>query len=76
MAQRGVPRCALRTEYCQDEEIEEDEMGGACGTYGVGGKCAQDFGVVCVALVWCSAVLGTGTRLHRKYEHPYSVIRH
>ena len=32
------------TQYCAGDKIEENEMGGACGTYGERERCAQGFG--------------------------------
>jgi hypothetical protein len=32
----------LYAKYCLNDEVKEDEMGGACGTYG-GDKCLQAF---------------------------------
>ena len=34
----------LLTQYCAGDKIEKNEMGGTCGTYGGGEKCAQGFG--------------------------------
>jgi len=31
----------LLTQYCAGGKIEKNEMGGACGTYGGGERCAQ-----------------------------------
>ena len=33
----------LLTQYCVGGKIEKNEMGGACGMYGGGEKCAQGF---------------------------------
>ena len=30
--------------YCAGGKIEKNEMGGACGAYGGGERCAQGFG--------------------------------
>ena len=35
---------ALVTQYCADDKIEKNEMGGACDTYGGRERCAQGFG--------------------------------
>ena len=35
---------ACSTQYCAGDKIEKNEMGGACGAYGGGGRCAQGFG--------------------------------
>ena len=35
--------CAL-TQYCAAGKIEKNEMGGACGTYDGGERCAQGSG--------------------------------
>jgi len=32
------------TQYCTGGKIEKNEMGGACGTYGGGKRCAQGSG--------------------------------
>jgi hypothetical protein len=34
----------LLTQYCSVDQIEKNEMGGACGTYGREEKCTQAFG--------------------------------
>ena len=34
----------LLTQYCAGDKIEENEMGGTCGTYGGRERCAQGFG--------------------------------
>ena len=34
----------LLTQYCGGGKIEKNEMGGACGAYGGGERCAQGFG--------------------------------
>ena len=34
----------LLTQYCAGGKIEKNEMGGACGAYGGGERCAQGFG--------------------------------
>ena len=39
-----VTRSVLLTQYCTGDKIEKNEMGGACGTYGGGERCAQVFG--------------------------------
>ena len=31
----------IPTQYCAGGKIENNEVGGACGAYGVGEKCAQ-----------------------------------
>jgi hypothetical protein len=35
---------ALLTKYYLDHHIKNNEMGGACGTYGRKERCIQDFG--------------------------------
>ena len=35
----------LLTQYCSGDQIEKDEMGGECSTYGGEQKCVQGFGV-------------------------------
>jgi len=30
------------TQYCAGGKIEKNDMGGACGAYGGGERCAQD----------------------------------
>ena len=37
-------RSVLLTQYCAGGKIEKNEMGGACGGYGVGERCAQGSG--------------------------------
>ena len=32
------------TQYCAGGKIEKNEMGGSCGAYEGGGRCAQGFG--------------------------------
>ena len=34
----------LLTQYCAGDKIEKNEMGGACGAYGGGKRCAQGSG--------------------------------
>ena len=34
----------LLAQYCADDKIENNEMGGACGTYGGRERCTQGFG--------------------------------
>jgi len=34
----------LLTQYCSADQIEKNEKGGACSTYGGGYRCIQDFG--------------------------------
>jgi len=34
----------ILTQYCAGGKIEKNEMGGACGPYGGGERCAQDSG--------------------------------
>ena len=34
----------LLTQYCAGDKMEKNEMGGACGMYGGGERCAQGFG--------------------------------
>ena len=34
----------LLTQYCVGGKIEKNEMGGACGAYGGGERCAQGSG--------------------------------
>ena len=34
----------LLAQYCADDKIENNEMGGACGTYGGKERCTQGFG--------------------------------
>ena len=34
----------LLTQYCAGGKIEKNEMGGACGAYGGGERCAQGSG--------------------------------
>ena len=34
----------LLTQYCRGGKIEKNEMGGACGMYGGGKRCAQGSG--------------------------------
>jgi hypothetical protein len=36
--------CLCRGKSCAGDEIEKNEMGGACGTYGGRERCAQGFG--------------------------------
>ena len=33
----------LRTHYCSGDQIEKDEVGGACSTYGGEQRCRQGF---------------------------------
>ena len=40
--QRILPKVADL--YCAGDNIQKNEMGGACGTYGGGEKCVQGFG--------------------------------
>ena len=35
---------SVLTQYCAGDKTEKNEMGGACGTYGGGERCAQGFG--------------------------------
>ena len=35
---------ALLTQYCSDDKIEKNEMGGTCSTYGGEERCIQGFG--------------------------------
>jgi hypothetical protein len=37
-------RPVLVTKYNSDNEVEKNEMGGACSTYGGKERCIQDFG--------------------------------
>ena len=37
-------RYVLLTQYCAGGKIEKNEMGGACGAYGGGERCAQGSG--------------------------------
>ena len=37
-------RSVLLTQYCAGGKIEKNEMGGACGAYGGGERCAQGSG--------------------------------
>ena len=39
-----VPRSVLLTQYCARGKIEKNELGGACGAYGGGERCAQGSG--------------------------------
>ena len=34
----------VSSSYCAGGKIEKNEMGGACGAYGGGERCAQGFG--------------------------------
>ena len=34
----------LLTQYCSGDQIENNEMGGACNTYGGEERCVQGFG--------------------------------
>ena len=34
----------LLTQYCSDNQIEKNDMGGACSTYGGEERLIQDFG--------------------------------
>ena len=38
------PVVLLLTEYCAGGKIEKNEMGGACGAYGVGERGVQGYG--------------------------------
>ena len=38
---RGAQESLLVTQYCAYGKIEKNEMGGACGVYGGGERCAQ-----------------------------------
>jgi hypothetical protein len=35
---------SLLTQYCAGGKIKKNELGRACGAYGGGDRCAQDFG--------------------------------
>jgi hypothetical protein len=37
-------RLSLLTKCYLGDEIKNNEIGGECGTYGIGKKCIQDFG--------------------------------
>jgi len=34
----------LLSHYCSDDQIEKNEVGGACSTYGAEQRCIQGFG--------------------------------
>jgi hypothetical protein len=36
--------CDLYSKYCSDNQIEKNEAGGACSTYGGEERCIQGFG--------------------------------
>jgi hypothetical protein len=40
----GAEWSVLRTQYRAGDKIENNEMGGACSTYGGGESCVQGFG--------------------------------
>ena len=40
----SLPNIVLLTQYCAGGKIEKNEMGGACGAYGGGERCAQGSG--------------------------------
>jgi len=44
LEKRGASGFVLLTKYCSGDQITEDEMGGACGTYGLEQKGMEDFG--------------------------------
>ena len=40
----GAEWSVFLTQYCAGGKIEKNEMGGACGGYGRGERCAQGYG--------------------------------
>ena len=38
--ERGAKWSVLLTQYCSGDKIEKNEVGGACGAYGGGERCA------------------------------------